>query len=194
MFHFTSDKRGEILAASITVFATYGFRKTSMDDLAKAAGVSRPALYQVFKNKTDIFRALSFFMLERAEEVAKTELDGDGAFPDRLIRSVDRSILDVMRLLDDSPHGADLIGVNDQIASDIDREWHRRMSVIFGGAIEAAIVAGEIAPLPIEDGQIGRLFSQFMEGTRREHANAEKMREDIVSFIALIASKPASTP
>ena len=38
----------------IEVFSNYGFRKTSMSDLAEAAGVSRQTLYNRFKSKEDI--------------------------------------------------------------------------------------------------------------------------------------------
>ena len=57
-FPLDDGKRGAILKAAFEVFITYGFRKTSMDDIARAAGMSRPGLYQLFANKTDIFRAL----------------------------------------------------------------------------------------------------------------------------------------
>ena len=43
-----------------------------MDDIAKQAGVSRPALYQLFKNKTDIFRALSQQLLLNAMIFSKS--------------------------------------------------------------------------------------------------------------------------
>ena len=51
-------KQQAILEAAWMAFSTYGFRKTSMDDIAKGAGMSRPALYLHFKNKDAIFRAL----------------------------------------------------------------------------------------------------------------------------------------
>ncbi len=48
-------KRGKILTAARTVFLRHGFRRVSMNDIAEAAGVSRPALYLLFKSKEDIF-------------------------------------------------------------------------------------------------------------------------------------------
>jgi len=40
----------------VGVFARYGFRKTSMDEVARAAGVSRQGLYLQFANKEELFR------------------------------------------------------------------------------------------------------------------------------------------
>ena len=46
-----SSRADEIRRAAIGVFAAQGFRRTSMADLAHAAGVSRPALYQYFEHR-----------------------------------------------------------------------------------------------------------------------------------------------
>jgi AcrR family transcriptional regulator len=45
-----------LLDAAVNVFARFGFRKASMDDVARAAGVSRQGLYLVFSNKEELFR------------------------------------------------------------------------------------------------------------------------------------------
>jgi TetR/AcrR family transcriptional regulator of autoinduction and epiphytic fitness len=45
-----------VLDAAVGVFARFGFRKTSMDDVARAAGVSRQGLYLSFANKEELFR------------------------------------------------------------------------------------------------------------------------------------------
>lgn len=50
-----NDKKSKILTAALSVFLRYGFRRVNMHDLAEAAGVSRPALYVLFKNKEEIF-------------------------------------------------------------------------------------------------------------------------------------------
>jgi AcrR family transcriptional regulator len=45
-----------VLDAAVAVFARYGFRKTSMEEVARAAGVSRQGLYLQFANKEELFR------------------------------------------------------------------------------------------------------------------------------------------
>lgn len=52
----TDPRQAGVLEAALGVFARYGFRKTSMDEVARAAGVSRQGLYQQFANKEDLFR------------------------------------------------------------------------------------------------------------------------------------------
>jgi AcrR family transcriptional regulator len=51
------SRREAILDAASTVFLRFGFRKTSMEDVARAAEVSRQGLYLHFANKEELFRA-----------------------------------------------------------------------------------------------------------------------------------------
>lgn len=49
----------QLLDGALAQFRTHGFAKTSMSDIARAAGVSRTALYNHFDTKEAVFRALS---------------------------------------------------------------------------------------------------------------------------------------
>ena len=48
----------EILAAALTVFAETGFSRSRLEDVARAAGVSKATLYLYFDGKQAIFEAL----------------------------------------------------------------------------------------------------------------------------------------
>lgn len=50
-----SEKQNLISKAAFEIFAEHGFRKTSMRLIAERAGMSRPALYQYFQSKEDVF-------------------------------------------------------------------------------------------------------------------------------------------
>ncbi len=52
----SEKKKGKILSAGKGLFLRYGFKRVSMSDIAGAAGISRPALYLIFKNKEEIFK------------------------------------------------------------------------------------------------------------------------------------------
>lgn len=49
---------GEILEAALKMFVEKGFRATTMEDIAKAAGVTKGTPYLYFQNKEDIFKAV----------------------------------------------------------------------------------------------------------------------------------------
>lgn len=55
----TADARREqILDVAIEVFGTSGYYGASMNDIAEAAGVTKPVLYQHFDSKGDLYGAL----------------------------------------------------------------------------------------------------------------------------------------
>src|SRR4051794_12809984 len=52
-----STRRERVLAVALEVFGRYGFRKASMDEIARSADISRQGLYLHFENKDALFRA-----------------------------------------------------------------------------------------------------------------------------------------
>ena len=52
------ERREQILDVAVQVFARQGFHGTSMNEVAEAAGVTKPVLYQHFESKQDLYLAL----------------------------------------------------------------------------------------------------------------------------------------
>lgn len=49
-------RRQQLLDVALRLFGERGFHHTSMNDIAEAAGVTKPVLYQHFGSKRDLFR------------------------------------------------------------------------------------------------------------------------------------------
>jgi len=49
------EKKKRVVTAAKGVFLKYGYRRVTMNDIAAAAKMSRPALYLVFSKKEDVF-------------------------------------------------------------------------------------------------------------------------------------------
>jgi AcrR family transcriptional regulator len=60
------QRQRRLLEAALATFARYGFRKTSMEEIARAANLSRQSLYSHFSTKEDLFRATVQHALETA--------------------------------------------------------------------------------------------------------------------------------
>lgn len=52
------QRRTQLLDVAIELFADHGFHSTSMEDIADAAGVTKPVLYQHFPSKRALYREL----------------------------------------------------------------------------------------------------------------------------------------
>ncbi len=74
----------------MTVFSRFGFRKASMDDVARAAGVSRQGLYLVFSNKEELFRrALEYLLSSQLDAALAVLARNDESLEERLIGACD---------------------------------------------------------------------------------------------------------
>ena len=74
-----AERRGQLLQVALDTFAAKGFHETSMNEVAEAAGVTKPVLYQHFASKKALYNELVDEMgaeLERAIFEAAAEADG----------------------------------------------------------------------------------------------------------------------
>jgi AcrR family transcriptional regulator len=63
-------KRDKVLKAARATFLRYGFKRVTMNDIAEAAGISRPALYLVFNSKEEVFKGVyEHFVKETLAEI-----------------------------------------------------------------------------------------------------------------------------
>jgi AcrR family transcriptional regulator len=74
-----SAKRRQILEGARAVFLSQGFDRASMDEIARAAGVSKGTLYVYFNNKQRLFEEL---IIEDRRAQAEQIIDFDPADPD----------------------------------------------------------------------------------------------------------------
>lgn len=74
-----------IIEAALEVFFRYGFKKTSMDDLARAAGLSRQGLYLYFRTKEALFRDAVAHVLAGLRAEQREALAKEGDLVDRLL-------------------------------------------------------------------------------------------------------------
>lgn len=53
-----AERREQLLAVALDVFAGEGYHQTSMNQIAEAAGITKPVLYQHFVSKRELYLAL----------------------------------------------------------------------------------------------------------------------------------------
>jgi AcrR family transcriptional regulator len=111
-----TDRRETVLESALATFARFGYRKTSMDEVARAARISRPGLYFLFTSKEALFRAAVAQALERdVAEVERVLAGADRPLRRRLLESFDQWAgryigplsRDISTVIEDNP---DLLG------------------------------------------------------------------------------------
>jgi AcrR family transcriptional regulator len=87
---YADARQQAVLDAAVGVYARYGFRKTSMEEVARAAGVSRQGLYLQFANKEELFRKAVQYVLKSQLKAAVAALSRrDDSLELRLIAACD---------------------------------------------------------------------------------------------------------
>jgi TetR/AcrR family transcriptional regulator, regulator of autoinduction and epiphytic fitness len=83
-------RQEQVLSVALEVFGRYGFRKTSMDEVARSADISRQGLYLYFASKEDLFRAAVRQELDSALTEASRCLDEETVgLEDRVVAALD---------------------------------------------------------------------------------------------------------
>ncbi len=104
-----TDRDKYILDAAVRLFSRYGVKRTSMGDLAEEAGVARQTLYNAYKNKDDVLRALIRYHTDMAIDEIKAGLDGVQDLGDQLDIIFNRMSVAGFDLVQATPNAQDII-------------------------------------------------------------------------------------
>ncbi|KQZ14786.1 transcriptional regulator [Mesorhizobium sp. Root554] len=180
-------KRARVLDGAFKTFLTYGFARTTMDDIAKAADMSRPALYLLFKNKTDIYRATAMMLLGRSAESAKAALQREGTFAQRAMNAIEVGLIGMMQEIGDSPHGAELLDMK-SIVADIALCWRDQLAGHIADAIdeEAARSRIDLAAKSFSAPQLADILLDGLEGMKSRISNVEEKRQAVAALVKVI--------
>ncbi|MDX2485053.1 MAG: helix-turn-helix domain-containing protein [Pseudodonghicola sp.] len=187
-----SDPRQQaILMSAQRAFATYGVRKTSMEDIARGAGMSRPALYLHFRNKDDIYRALVVFYYDHAAQAVAAALAGEGGdegdIAARLAAAFAAQGGAVTELMLTSPHGMELLDVGSTTAADLVQAGEARLTALYANWLARMAAAGQVAltgPAP----EIAATFTAAIKGIKCAVPDYPSYRARVAQLAALMGA------
>tara|TARA_B110000971_G_scaffold219977_1_gene262368 strand:- start:1900 stop:2538 length:639 start_codon:yes stop_codon:yes gene_type:complete len=164
--------------ATTSAFAQNGFRRTTMNDIAEATDMSRPALYLTFKNKEDLFSStVSYLVTEAVKESLKT-LSQEGSIENRFLNAM----LDFEQIywgpIAKSRYALELINSVDKLdnASEAIKLGRDKLRTAFSKALQKAVRNGEVTfvGLGIQPAAfVGTLMSILAAKKYRDTANPD---------------------
>ncbi len=95
--------RTEILDAAETVFLEKGAASTSLEEIAREAGVTRGAVYWHFANKADIIDALIERTRFPQQDTIARIAEGDGEDAALALEAIEKACFDSLNLIIDDP-------------------------------------------------------------------------------------------
>ena len=155
-------RRCKLLDAAVTVFTRFGFRKTSMDEVARAAGVSRQGLYLHFTAKEELFRSAVEHALSTALGGALDRLgDGSASLEERLVGAFDEWVGRYAGAM--GAEASDLMDASGALLGAMLAEHEER----FLEAVSKVIRASGLTPTHREAGLTARQLSETLNATAR---------------------------
>ncbi len=189
-----SDARVErILDAAYECFTRHGVRKTTMDDIAGAAGMSRPAVYQYVRNKEDAFRRLAARIFDDALARARDAAAANGTLAQGLDRILAVKLAVTQQLFHDSPHAKELLGETARVSADLDRAFMASLRDLLTTTITDAAGQADLALGDEHAREIAELALALTRGLEADLSDPDRVRERLRNGIALMVAGLAAT-
>ena len=182
----SGSKLETVLDAAQGCLRRHGVRKTTMEDIARAAGMSRPAVYQYVRNRDDAFRRLAAREYQAALVNAEAEAIGDGTLAQRLAR--------VLTVRLDLVAGRDPAWAGELLAvcEDLERAFLARLSDLLTATITEAAEDADLALGPDNAREFAGLALALTRGLEPD-PDHDRARERLRNGSALLVAGLAAT-
>lgn len=184
----SDHKAGAILDAALPVFVRHGFRKTSMGDIARAAGISRAALYLSFGSKEELFRAGSERAHAKTMRDVEAALAGHGDVFDRIEFAIAAFQRDLVVPFAGSADAAELFDTNMAVARDITLAARARLVALLARTLADAQATGAITldSVKATPTDLAGIIVAAMEGIKEAQTAGQNLLEDTRLFLRLL--------
>lgn len=182
------DQRDAILARAAELFAARGYPGTSMNEVAAACGVSKPALYHYVRDKNELLVQICEAHIERLQalvDAVQTQAAAEGWSPEVRLRAL---ILRFVEAYADAQHQHRVLTEDVRFLADPDAErvraGQRRVVAAFAEAVAAVrpdtAAAALHKPLAmLLFGMINWMFTWLKPGGALSHADMAPIVADL---------------
>jgi AcrR family transcriptional regulator len=137
-------RRAEILDAALRVFGQYGYRRTSVDDIAREAGIAKGTVYLSFASKEEVFQALARRLSQQMLAGAEAARRRPGTTADKLAAMHAAWFGTYAETITHSPHAAELLDAKHRLSADLAAEGGSRYHQLVRDVLAEADATGEL--------------------------------------------------
>src|SRR6202047_3573865 len=165
-----SPKPNAIVLAGLQLFTQYGYRKTSVDDIARAAQVAKRTVYLHFENKAAVFLAILEYLGDQVRQRCAAAERAGGTAVDRLTGLLDAYFGMGFELFSKSEYMPELEGTFSKVArsriGDLNTEYQERLARFLRSLEKTGEIGGPPQGLTVD--QIVYILMRAAEGAKHE--------------------------
>ena len=180
-----SGRLEALLDAAFGVFMRYGYRKSSMQDIAEAAQISRQGLYLHFATKELLFRAVVEHYMLRAQQAAVEAL-ADADLESGLVNACDAWMGEFVGL--GSTVVSELHEMGPTLIGPMAAAYDARFQQLLAARIEESPLAALLAPLSLSPTHLAVMLHAAARGHKHTATSREQFRSLIGEAVRMICA------
>jgi AcrR family transcriptional regulator len=165
-----SSKPNAIVLAGLKLFTQYGYRKTSIDDIANVAQVAKRTVYLHFENKAAVFLAILEYLGDQVRQRCAAAENSGGTAVDRLTGLLDAYYGMAFALFSKSEHMPELQETFSTLARErighLNKEYEDRLARFLRSLHKTGAIGGPPQGLTVE--QIVHILVRAAEGAKHD--------------------------
>ncbi len=177
----TKDER--VLAAARELFDRYGYKRTTMADIAKQAGMSRQTLYSSYPNKEAILRAAMIAMARTTAAEIEAGLESATDLGAQLRLVLEKTTLEPFVRIYSQPDAKDLLEGAAAAGADVMEESKARYCALTEEILEPH--AARIAKIGMTPERLARHLAASAAGLKAHAADADELRRALDDLVRL---------
>jgi TetR/AcrR family transcriptional regulator of autoinduction and epiphytic fitness len=179
------EKRQRIVSAALAVFFKYGYQRVSMNEIAEAAGISRPGLYLYFSSKEEVFRAAILQFADSLIEEISKGLPSQKTIEEKVRYAFEVWIVQRFDLTLNSPEAKEISDSSYEFAQDaLDQSYEKLESVL------ASILKGHVKSSgnkkALSAEKMAHILTSAVRGFKLVAKSATELRKLIRDLVVII--------
>jgi len=184
-----STKPNAIVLAGLQLFTQYGYRKTSIDDIARAAQVAKRTVYLHFENKAAVFLAILEYLGDQVRQRCAAAERAGGTAVGRLTGLLDAYFGMGFELFSKSEHMPELEETFSKLArsriGDLNTEYQDRLARFLRSLEKTGEIGGPPQGLTVEE--IVYILARAAEGAKHD-AKVQGDRQALQQHLGQLAT------
>jgi AcrR family transcriptional regulator len=173
----------KIVTEAGKVFLRYGFRRTTMADLAKAARMSRPALYLIFPSKEEAFLAVvKRFIAENLDEIRRG-IPRFKTAEQKLAFAFDVWLVRPFEMIQASPDASDILETGSEIACGEMKQANTEFEAIVTDVLKPLVRESKVKLPGAKIAEILCRAGHGFKGTARDAGELRQMLHDHLTLV-----------